>query len=245
MHRTAIIDGDMMAYRACFASEVETKWTDDLWTLHSTESQLQVEVNTFIKNILNKTKADDVRICFSPSGTFRHKLFPLYKANRKEKRKPMGLKYVREWVSNNYDTSVAENMEADDLIGILCTTHPRKYIAVSGDKDFNTLPITWFNHLKNEFIKNTKEDARRFHLVQTLAGDSVDGYNGCSGVGLITAKKILDKSGYSWDTVVSQYEKKGQGEDEALMNAQLAYILQKGDYDAKTKTIKLWTPYEN
>ena len=36
METTAIIDGDMMAYRACFASEVETKWTDDSWTLHST-----------------------------------------------------------------------------------------------------------------------------------------------------------------------------------------------------------------
>jgi DNA polymerase-1 len=244
MHKTAIIDGDMMAYRAAFASEVETKWTDDLWTLHSTESNLIKETSTFIKNIINKTKVDDVHIIFSPSGTFRHNLFPLYKANRKGKRKPMGLKFVREWTAKNYKTSVAENMEADDLCGILCTKHPRKYVAVSGDKDFNTLPITWFNHLRDEFIKNNKEDARRFHLIQTLAGDTVDGYAGCAGVGNITAKKFLDKEGYTWDSVIKLYEKKGQGEAEALVNAQLAYILQKDDYDFTTKTINLWTPYD-
>ena len=234
----------MMAYRACFASEVETKWTDDLWTLHTTEASLAKEVSVFIKNIIKKTKVDDVHIIFSPKTTFRHKLFPLYKANRKDKRKPMGLKWVKEFVSKNYTTTFADNMEADDLCGILCTKHPRKYTAVSGDKDFNTLPIKWFNHLKDEYIKNTKEDARRFHLIQTLAGDSVDGYTGCTGVGLITAKKLLDKHGYTWDTVVAQYEKKGQTESEAILTAQLAYILQKEDYCNKTKTIKLWKPNE-
>ena len=243
MHRTAIIDGDMMAYRACFASEIECKWSDDIWTLHTNESSLKKEVSLFLEHIKKVTKSDDVHVCFSPSKTFRNKLFPLYKANRKDKRKPMGLHWIKEWVTENYPTTLAENMEADDLIGIMCTKHPRKYIAVSGDKDFNTLPIKWYNSLKNEFIKNSKEDARRFHLVQTLSGDSVDGYGGCTGVGAITAKKLLDKNGYTWDTVVAQYEKKGQTEAEALMNAQLAYILQKGDYDAKTKTINLWTPY--
>lgn len=232
-----------MAYRACFASEVETKWTEDLWTLHTTESNLKKEVSVFIKNIISKTKTDDVHVIFSPKITFRNNLFPLYKANRKGKRKPMGLQWVREYVYDNFKTTIADNMEADDLCGILCTTHPRKYIAVSGDKDFNTLPIRWYNHLRDEIIKNTKEEARQFHLIQTLAGDSVDGYGGCTGVGLITAKKLLDKDGYTWDTVVTQYEKKGQTEAEALMNAQLAYILQKGDYCEKTKTINLWTPY--
>ena len=62
METTAIIDGDMMAYRACFASEVETKWTDDLWTLHSTESSLVAEISSFIKNIINKTKVDNVQL---------------------------------------------------------------------------------------------------------------------------------------------------------------------------------------
>jgi DNA polymerase-1 len=242
METTAIIDGDMMAYRACFASEVETKWTDDLWTLHSTESSLVAEVSSFIKNIINKTKVDNVHIIFSPKLTFRNDLFPLYKANRKDKRKPMGLKFIREYVAKNYETTVAENMEADDLIGILCTKHPRKYIAVSGDKDFNTLPIRWYNHLKNEVIKNNKEEASQFHLVQALAGDTVDGYAGCSGIGAITARKLLDKNGYVWQTVVDAYTKKGQSEDEALMNARLAYILQKDDYDFNTKEIKLWTP---
>ena len=61
-------------------------------------------------------------------------------------------------------------------------------------------------------------------------------------IGAITARKLLDKNGYVWQTVVDAYAKKGQSEDEALMNARLAYILQKDDYDFNTKEIKLWTP---
>jgi hypothetical protein len=33
--KTLYIDGDMLAYRAAFSNEVETKWDDNVWTLHT------------------------------------------------------------------------------------------------------------------------------------------------------------------------------------------------------------------
>jgi len=239
---TAIIDGDMLIYRAGFSCEVETKWGEDLWTLHTSEATLKNEVHTFVGNLRKKLKLEDVKIVFSPKSNFRYALFPEYKANRKGKRKPMGLRALRDWILESYDSCVAEDMEADDLIGIMCTRDPENTIAVSGDKDFGTLPIKWYNHLKDELTTTSQEDADKFHLLQTMAGDTVDGYAGIKGVGTVTAARLLDKKGATWGTVLEAYEKAGMTEDDALLTARLAYILQDKDYDPVTKKITLWSP---
>jgi len=240
--KTIIIDGDMVAYRAAFSSEYETKWDDDHWTLLCSEKEMKREVETFFENLRNKLDSDDLFPVFSPSTNYRYELFPDYKASRKNKRKPLGLRWLIDWMMENYGGIKAENMEADDWIGILCTKDADKTIAVSGDKDFGTLPVVWYNPLKDETVKTTEEEAHNFHLIQSLAGDQADGYSGAKGVGIIGAKKLLDKKGYNWETVVEAYEKAGQTEEDALLNARLAYILQHKDYDPKTKKIKLWEP---
>lgn len=242
MTKKIYIDGDMVAYRAAFASEYETKWDEDHWTLLSSETEMKREVETFFEHTRNRLGSDALTPVFSPSTNYRYGLFPEYKASRKGKRKPLGLKWLMGWMVETYGGIVAENMEADDLIGILCTEDPKNTVAVSGDKDFGTLPICWYNPLRDELKTMTKEDASGFHLIQTLAGDQADGYSGAKGVGLIGAKKLLDKKGYVWDTVVEAFEKAGQTEADALLNARLAYILQHLDYDRKTKEIKIWNP---
>ncbi len=232
----------MVAYRAAFASEYETKWDDDHWTLLCSETDMKREVETFFGNLRTRLDSDNLTPVFSPSSNYRYGIFPAYKASRKNKRKPLGLKWLFEWMKENYGGITAENMEADDWIGILCTEDPKNTVAVSGDKDFGTLPIRWYNPLKDELLDITEEEASNFHLMQTLAGDQADGYAGAKGVGLIGAKKLMDKKGYTWDTVVGAFEKAGQTEEDALVNARLAYILQYKDYDKKTKNITLWNP---
>lgn len=239
---TAVIDGDMLLYKVCHSCEVETKWTDDLWTLHTTESTMKQEVFKFIDNITKKLKNPDVIVVFSPKVNFRYSLFPAYKAGRKGKRKPMGLKPLRAWMLKEFNAVEAQDMEADDYIGIICTENPSEYIAVSGDKDFGTLPITWYNHLKDELVTTSSEEAKRFHLIQTLAGDTVDGYAGIKGIGVKTAHKILDKGGATWKTVVEAYEKADMTEEDALLTARLAYILQSHNYNRVTKQITMWSP---
>lgn len=237
-----IVDGDMLAYRAAFACEYETKWDDDHWTLMSSETEMKSEVNRFFENLSKELRSELITPVFSPRENFRLDLFPEYKANRRDKRKPLGLRWLVEWIKSTYDGVTAENMEADDLIGIMCTREPTCTVAVSGDKDFGTLPIAWYNPLKNEKRLSNPQEAANYHLVQTLAGDAADGYVGVKGIGEVTARKLLDKKGYTWDTVVGAYEKAGLTEEDALLTARLAYILHDKDYNEETKEITLWTP---
>lgn len=237
-----VVDGDMLAYRAAFASEYETKWDDDHWTLMSSESEMKSEVDRFFENLSKTLRSDNILPVFSPRENFRLELFPEYKANRRGKRKPLGLRWLVEWIQSKYSGVTAENMEADDLMGILCTRNPTNTVAVSGDKDFGTLPIAWYNPLKDVKKMSSPQEAADFHLVQTLSGDAADGYMGVKGVGQVTARKLMDKKGYTWETVVGAYEKAGMSEDDALLTARLAYILQDKDYNEETKEITLWTP---
>ena len=241
-NKTIIIDGDMIIYRAAFSSEVETKWDDNIWTLHSSEAEARAKIDLLVSEILDKLKAKEYITCISGKKNFRKDLFEGYKANRSGKRKPLGISDLSEYMYDYHNGMIIDNIEADDAIGIFCTRHPRETIAVSGDKDFGTLPITWYNHLKDELTTTTLRKAKRFHLIQTLTGDAIDGYKGLKGVGVKTAEKILDKNGATWKTVVDEYKKHDLTEEDALLTARLAYILQSKDFNLETQEIKLWTP---
>lgn len=119
----------------------------------------------------------------------------------------------------------------------------------------------------------TPGEAMRAHYVQALSGDAVDGYPGCPGVGKTRAESIVanperlvPKEGTItrgankgkktikwhsagpcsiWEAVVSNYEKAGQTEADALRNARLARILINDEYDFETHTVKLWVPGED
>ena len=66
---------------------------------------------------------------------------------------------------------------------------------------------------------------------QTLAGDSTDGYSGAPGFGVKTSQKFFEENGYTWNSVLEAFGKKGLTEEDALMNARLAKILTADDYD--------------
>ena len=46
--KTILLDADMLVYRAAFASETETKWDEDTWSLTCKESDMKREVITFM-----------------------------------------------------------------------------------------------------------------------------------------------------------------------------------------------------
>ncbi len=78
-------------------------------------------------------------------------------------------------------------------MGIL-STHPTKIqgkkIIVSEDKDMRTIPGWLYNPGPNKDIEPkyiNEFEADRYHLYQTITGDSTDGYKGCPGAGPIRA----------------------------------------------------------
>jgi DNA polymerase-1 len=91
-------------------------------------------------------------------------------------------------------------------------------------------------------IDVTEEDAWRNFLTQTLTGDVTDGFPGCPGIGPVTAKKLLDTKGATWETVKHVYLKAGLTEEDALTQARCARILHESDWDFEKGEVILWNP---
>ena len=244
---TLLFDADMLVFETTSICEKEIEWEEDLWTLHSDTGEaktlLDDRVQNIVDKVLNLTKYAgpyEILMCFTDDTNFRKKLLPTYKANRIGKRKPLAYGAVKEWVKENYTTYQRPSLEADDCIGILATLKQNTVI-ISGDKDFNSVPGRFFNYRKGDFTDITEAEADYWHLYQTLVGDAADNYKGCPGVGPVAAEKALAKDS-SWETVVAQYTKKGLTAEDALLQARVARILRKSDYNFKTKEVNLWEP---
>lgn len=236
----------MMIYLALQNAEKEFVWEDGFYTLSADFNEAIVSFDNHLAElvplVLNHWNIEgEYQIIMAMTdlkNNFRKTISEEYKANRKSKRRPLMFLPMREWVMDNFNTLMIDNLEADDCIGI---SADKNSIMLSGDKDFRSIPCRFYDFLRNEFYDTTKEEAFYFHMYQTLIGDTADNYKGCPKIGEVRAKRILDEE-CSWEAVVRAYKANGSNEEEALVNARLAFILQKGYYNKKTKEVKLWTP---
>jgi DNA polymerase-1 len=138
-----------------------------------------------------------------------------------------------------------EGLEADDVLGILATEPTNEErIIVSIDKDLLQIPGKVSRDGKT-YEEISEDEANYWHMMQTLTGDSTDGYSGCPRVGVKTAQKILGDHIQVplldlWMRVLAAYAKVGYSTDEALAQARVARILRHNDYNKETGGIKLW-----
>ena len=242
---TLLIDADWLIYSSCCSCEQDVKWDENLHTLHCDERDIHEMIDSRIEYY--QTIADDktdVVMCFTEYPTFRHQIFSDYKANRKNKRKPLALYAMVEQIKQRYESVSYTGLEGDDVLGLLATS--KRYsnsIVVSPDKDMKTVPCTLIASDDMELI--TKKKADRHWMIQSLTGDSTDNFKGLIGCGPVTADKILGDAKTlpdMWDKVVEAYEKKKQTFADAILTARLSRILREGDFNYKTKEVELWTP---
>ena len=242
---TLLIDADWLIYSSCCSCEQDVKWDENLHTLHCDERDIHEMIDGRVDYYQKIAEDDDeVVMCFTQYPTFRHTIFPEYKANRKNKRKPLAFHAVIEQINQRYKSASYTGLEGDDVMALLATSkqYPNPVI-VSPDKDMRTVPCTLLANDDMELI--TKKKADRHWMIQALTGDTTDNYKGIPGCGPVTAEKILGDAKTltdMWDKVVAAYEKKKQTFADAVLTAQLARILRKGDYDFKTQEVTLWTP---
>lgn len=259
--RVALIDADILAYQAAVTAEQAYDWGDGLWTLHAFEDDAKAAFSSILASILEKTKADKPVLAFSDSKNWRKDVLPTYKENRAGTRKPMLLKFLREWASSQHHTLQYPQLEGDDVIGIRATSPSAEaelgeIVICSIDKDFKTIPGKHYNFNRDEFFEVNEHQADIAHMMQALTGDATDGYAGCPGCGPKTAEKILKAALDEgtpwadpqqlrliyWEHVIAAYAKAGFGEEEALTQARVARILRHGEYDYTTHEVELWTP---
>jgi len=235
--RNVLIDGDEVAYKAAFVSEVPIKWDEDTWTLHSSEREMIDAIQTIIKQALKDTDSEMFHVALSGSNNFRIDVYPEYKANRKGKRKPLGLKFCREYMLEEYLASMDDTMEADDLLAIEAGERPDSVIW-SVDKDFLTVPCQLFR--EGQLLLITEEEADYWLKYQTMVGDVADNFKGAGGFGPKKTTKWLKDKGATWNSVRDAFLSAGQTEEDCTTNAILARIL-------RTEDEKLnWRPdYEN
>ena len=247
---TILVDADMMVYHSCASCEREIDWGDDLWTLHTDFNEalehLQSQMDYYIQRALTLDKySGEVNVIYAFSddnNNFRKGLLPTYKLNRVGKRKPLAYAALKQWVIENWVSAWIENLEADDVIGLIATgNYKGNNIIISADKDMKTIPTKFYNFLDDTLSVVSDEEAQYNLLFQTLIGDTADNYSGCPKVGKVKAERILNDNP-TWGAVVECFKKAGQTEEDALLMARVAHILQDGDYDFEKGTIKLWTP---
>ena len=242
---TLLIDADVLAFEASVIAEESIEWKDEMWTVHADMALAKARVINRVEEFKDMMKTNSVTMCLTDRANFRRVLNPDYKANRSKSRLPIILRQVKQWIIEELDGQMWANLEADDVISILATDKEmdEETIIISIDKDFKSVPGIFYDYNKGEYHHPTEEEADNYHLVQTIAGDHTDGYSGVPGIGVTRAERLLEKDGYSWETVVKSYEKAGLTENEALTNAWMARLLRADNYSFRTNTIKkLWTP---
>lgn len=250
--RILIIDADIVLYQATEKCLIEMQTKDDEWTYHLDLNVVKQEVNERLEELKLDLQADEMILCIGSKGNWRKRVMPEYKANRKGKRKPLGYSAAVEWAKDTFECRFNDDWEADDVCGFLATDPSFKpkmeKILVSEDKDFKSIPGRLYNPRKPELgiVEISVEDADYMHMMQTICGDTADGYKGCPGVGPVKAEMILadkeeDKELDVWANIVRAFKDKDLNESVALESARVARILRFEDVD-KHGAMKLWEP---
>jgi len=240
-----LIDGDIIAFRSAIAAQ-ET-WDDE--TIIDSRKACR-NADKLIAEWMHGSRAKSPILTLSPKngGNFRKVINPDYKANRKGVDKPVAYNTVIKHLEDNYKVSRIDGLEADDVMGIY-GTNPRLKgsVVITIDKDLLTVPCKLFNPMKMKRPQMIRPfSADHAWMIQTLMGDKTDGYSGAKGIGPKKAEAALGDCGnvaQMWKAVTALYEKKGQTEQEALLNTRMARILRYEDYDQDNHRIKLWGPH--
>lgn len=212
-----LLDGMALVYRAHFAFIRNPVMTSD----GKNASTLYGFTNTLL-DILKKQKPTHLAVAFDNSApTFRHKIFPEYKANRDAMPEDLAeaIPVVKKLIEG-YKIPIIEQdgYEADDLIGTLSHLAEKDgfhVTMVTPDKDFAQLVTDKVSIYKpgmrgsdpeildrNKILENWEiTDPKQVADILGLWGDSSDNIPGIPGIGEKTAKKLMKQFG-SMDAIL-------------------------------------------
>lgn len=199
MSNLAIVDADRLLYLASHGKKI---WNgndyerDEKGNLVYEQKSFFEMIDSFedtLKFFLNKCGTDRYVLCLSDPYTFRHKLYPQYKAPRREKPRPKYLFELKGYVMYKHPYLQIDGYEADDLVHTLAKQYKDSFI-LTNDKDIlkGVGEISIYDCNKMCFIRNTKEEAEYNFAISMLMGDTSDNIpNAYKGMGPKTAEKLL------------------------------------------------------
>ena len=159
-----------------------------------------INVDSIIKDIMDKTGCTSHYLFLSEGKYFRHGINVLYKANRP----PTSLKYIRTlkaYLKEKYNAKSYKQIEADDMVmlvklnGETIDTVKSNVTICSPDKDvLKQIEGNHYNYRTKEFVRTSEVDATKFLWIQALMGDAGDNIKGIPGIGEVKATKIIEDS---------------------------------------------------
>lgn len=195
-----------------------------------------------LQSYVNKYNPKQVYICFDKSEyTFRSKMYPDYKMNRKEVDVELLDQFLmlKEYCKLvNFPFIEIDLYEADDIIGSLACSakdYNLQPFVVSGDKDLLQLINKGIDvlHLSNKgiieysqelFVNEYHIKAEQFRDYKALVGDPSDNIPGIPGVGKKTAAKLLNNYG-TLEGIYENIDKlKGKQKDTILDNRENVFL---------------------
>lgn len=213
--RVFLIDAMAMIYRAYFAMISRPLMTRK----GENTSAIYGFVATILK-IIEEEKPDHLAVCFdTDKPTFRHNIFPTYKAQRQEipTDMPWQIQKIKEIVKSfNISLIEIDGYEADDIIGTLSkkaeaenalsymVTPDKDFMQLVSDKTFQYKPIKSTSGAKVIEAEIIDKDAviTKFGVppekvvdVLGLMGDASDNIPGVRGVGEKTAVALIQEFG--------------------------------------------------
>lgn len=198
MKKVGLFDADIFAFQATCVAQFDVAWDShpNIIQRFMDFGVAKGHIKSHVEQIKKRLGLDEVVMCLTDKDNWRLRVNPEYKSNRKYTDRPVGLRQVKDWIAEEYESFTRPSLEADDVMGILATWDKYKpeyrKIIISEDKDMKTIPCYLYNPA-HDFSEQliTEEQADLNFYSQAIGGDRVDGYEGCAGVGVKTAMDFL------------------------------------------------------
>ncbi|MDE6383529.1 MAG: DNA polymerase I [Paramuribaculum sp.] len=195
-----------------------------------------------LEEILRKEAPTHIAVCFDPPGgdTFRHEMYPLYKAQRDKQPEDItqSVPVIKEILAA-YRIPVVEvaRYEADDVIGTLSKmAEAEGYMTymMTPDKDYGQLVtdrvVMYRPALRGEGfeVRGPQQVCERYGIsspsqvidLLALEGDASDNVPGCPGVGEKTASKLIAEWGSVENLLANTDRLKGALQKKIVDNAE-------------------------
>jgi 5'-3' exonuclease len=212
MGRVALIDGDVLAYKACESRykggsiiPLNTEGKKIIKEFSEAEDRAYLEeswnvFNRKLKELLNEVFCTEYLMAVKGDGNFRDDIYCDYKIHRvsEDGIKNVFVPIIRKLAVAEDIAYEANGREADDMLRIWateCATFNIPYVVCTIDKDLKCIPGAYYHmgtpHTKPHMMTISAIEAERQFYTQLLKGDPNDHIPGLPGIGDVKAEKML------------------------------------------------------
>lgn len=229
----AVVDADILCYRIAFACKDQPVGV----AYRTLDNYIADILVRGVDRVYDGCFVDSWSMHLTGKGNFREAVATtaVYKGNRLDTPKPEHHAALKQHLIESWFAKVAEGQEADDAIAIEATKLGDDCVIVSLDKDLDQVAGWHYNFVKGTTYYITPQEGMLRFYCQILMGDSADNIKGITGIGPVTARKMLEDAEDELDMYQRCVDAYEGNSDRVIENARLLWL-------RRTKDEPLWMP---